>query len=157
MDRPSLVAQFTTLLPLAAEWAAEQEQRILREGVPLSQQELADARAAGVQEPERVRLLKVESIPSPAHPMLKAACEATNFVPSAPRGLTVHYGIFLRSDCWRDRAIIAHELVHTAQYERLGGIFPFLSKYLLECATTGYAQAPLEQEAMTGGQQVCAV
>jgi hypothetical protein len=156
MDRPSLVAQFTTLLPLAAEWAAEQEQRILREGVPLSEQELTDARAAGVQESERVRLLKVESIPSPAHPVLKAACAATNFIPAAPRGLTVRYGIFLRSDCWRDRTIIAHELVHTAQYERLGGILPFLSKYLLECATTGYSHAPMEQEAMAGGQQVCA-
>jgi hypothetical protein len=156
MDRQSLVAQFTTLLPLAAEWAAEQEQRILREGVPLSQPELTDAQAAGVQEPERVRLLKVESIPSPAHPMLRAACEATNFIPAAPRAFTVGYGICIRSDCWGNRHIVAHELVHTAQYERLGGILPFLSKYLLECATIGYSQAPMEQEAMTGGQQVCA-
>jgi hypothetical protein len=84
MDQHALVAELGTLLPLAAEWAAEQEQRILREGVLLSQPELADARAAGVREPERVRLLKVESIPSPAHPMLRAACEATNIVPAAP-------------------------------------------------------------------------
>ena len=152
MDRQSLVAQFTTLLPLAAEWAAEQEQRILREGVPLSQPELADARAAGVREPERVRLLRVESIPSPVHPMLKTACASANFFPADPRGLTVRYGIFLRSDCWRDRTIVAHELVHTAQYERLGGILPFLSKYLLECATLGYSQAPMEQEAMAAGR-----
>jgi hypothetical protein len=156
MDRQSLIAQLAALLPLAVEWAAEQEQWILREGVPLSEPELDDARAAGVQEPKRVRLLKVESIPSPAHPMLKAACAVTNFIPAAPRGLTVRYGIFLRSDCWRDRTIIAHELVHTAQYERLGGILPFLSKYLLECATIGYAQAPMEQEARASGQQVCA-
>jgi hypothetical protein len=156
MDQHALVAELGTLLPLAAEWAAEQEQRILREGVPLSEQELADARAAGVREAKRVRLLKVESIPSPAHPVLKVACAAANFIPASPRGLTVRYGIFLRSDCWRDRTIIAHELVHTAQYERLGGILPFLSKYLLECATTGYSQAPMEQEAMTAGQQVCA-
>jgi hypothetical protein len=155
MDQHALVAELGTLLPLAAEWAAEQEQRILREGVPLSQQELADARAAGVQETERVRLLKVESIPSPAHPMLRAACEATNIVPAVPRGLTVRYGIFLRSDCWRDRTIIAHELVHTAQYERLGGILPFLSNYLLQCATVGYSAAPMEQEALTTGQKLC--
>lgn len=156
MDRALIVAQFDTLLPLATEWAAEQEQRILREGEPLSQEELADARAAGVREPERVRLLKVDSIPLPAHPMLKAACVAANFIPAAPRGFTVGYGICLRSDCWRSRHIVAHELVHTAQYERLGGILPFLSKYLLECATAGYGQAPLEQEAMVAGEQVCA-
>jgi len=156
MDRQSFAGQFTTLLPLAVEWAAEQEQWILREGVPLSQQELADAQAAGVQEPQCVRLLKVESIPSPAHPILRAACEATNIVPSAPRGLTVRYGIFLRADCWRDRTIIAHELVHTAQYERLGGILPFLSQYLQQCATIGYSQAPMEGEAIEIATRVCA-
>ncbi len=84
--------------------------------------------------------------------MLKTACASANFFPADPRGLTVRYGIFLRSDCWRDRTIIAHELVHTAQYERLGGILPFLSKYLLECATLGYSQAPMEQEAMAAGR-----
>jgi hypothetical protein len=47
MDRQSLIAQFEKLLPLAANWAAAVEQRILREGVPLSEQEMADARAIG--------------------------------------------------------------------------------------------------------------
>lgn len=155
MDRQSLVAQFETLLPLAAEWAAEQEQRILRNGVPLSENEIIDARIAGVREPGRVRLLKVDPIPSPSHPMLKAACDATNFVPAGPRGLTLRYGIFVRSDCWRDRALIAHELVHTAQYERLGGILPFLREYLLECATIGYSEAPMEQEALATGVRAC--
>jgi hypothetical protein len=156
MDRQALATQVTQLLPLAADWAAEQEKRILREGVPLSEKEVADARAAGVQEPERVRLLPVESIPSPQHPLLKAAYAATNLVPKAPRGLTVRYGIFIRSDCRQDRHVIAHELAHTAQYEKLGGILPFLNKYLLECATAGYAAAPMEREARDLGQRVCA-
>jgi hypothetical protein len=156
MDRQALVAELGTLLPLAAEWAEEQEQRILREGVPLSEQEIADAKAAGVQAAERVRLMTVESIPFPEHPLLKAACAATNFVPRAPRGLTLRYGIFVRSDCRQDRHLIAHELVHTAQYERLGGIVPFLRKYLFECATAGYAAAPMEREAIDAGQRVCA-
>lgn len=155
MDGQELTSQFTKLLPLAADWAAEQEQRILREGVPLSEQEIADAKAAGVREPERVRLLPVESIPSPEHPVLKAVCNATNLVPKAPRGLTLRYGIFIRSDCRQDRHVIAHELAHTAQYERLGGILPFLKKYLLECATAGYAGAPLEREALDFGHRVC--
>jgi hypothetical protein len=38
--------------------------------------------------------------------------------------------------------------VHTAQYERLGGIEPFLRQYLRECLTIGYPEAPLEQEAI---------
>lgn len=117
---------------------------------------MADAKAAGVQAVERVRLLTVESIPLPEHPRLRAACHAANFVPRKPRGLTVRYGIFVRSDCRQDRHLLAHELVHTAQYERLGGIVPFLHKYLFECATAGYTAAPTELEAISAGERVCA-
>ena len=72
-------------------------------------------RAAGVKEPERIRLLQVDTIPSPTHPMLKAAYGAINLITSAPRGLTFHYGIFVRSDCRQDRNLLVHELVHTSQ------------------------------------------
>jgi hypothetical protein len=144
-----LLHQFERLLPLAAEWAHEQEQRILREGVPLSKQEITDAKAVGVQEPERVRLLQVDRIPTPRHPLLKVVAVAIRFLSPPPRGLTLHHGIFVRSDCWRDRSLVAHELVHTAQYERLGGILPFLRKYLFECLSIGYSNSPLEREAIT--------
>jgi hypothetical protein len=148
MDRQLVVAQFENLLPLAANWAAKQEERMLRVGVPLSKQELMDARAIGVREPQRVRLLQLDRVPRPSHPMLKAAAAAIQFLTPATCGLTLRYGIFVRSDCWRDRALIAHELVHVMQYERLGGILPFLRQYLFQCLTIGYPEAPLEQEAI---------
>jgi len=144
----ALSSQFEKLLPLATQWATDEQNRILREGVPLSMRELADALKVGVQDPERVRLLQVEIIPSPTHPVLQAAYQVANFVPTAPRGLTLHHGIFIRADYWRDRALIVHELVHTAQFERLGGIQPFLRQYLMECATVGYHKSPLENEAV---------
>lgn len=150
-----LLKHFEMLLPLAARWAAAEEERILREGVPLSGEEIVDAREIGVQEPERVRLLRVNAIPFPGHPLLRAASQAVRFFNAAPRGLTLHHGIFVRSDSWRDRSLIAHELVHTAQYQRLGGILPFLRKYLFECATIGYRKAPMEQEAIVTAARVC--
>lgn len=146
--------QFEKLVPLAAEWAAEQEEKILREGVPLSEEEMADAKAVGVRDPERVRLLQVEAIPAPGHPMLRAAYDTFNFLAAKPRGLTVRYGIFVRADCRQDRDLLLHEFVHTAQYERLGGIVSFLRKYLFECATAGYRIAPMEQEAISIAQRV---
>jgi hypothetical protein len=148
MDRESLLAQFEILLPLAVAWAAEQEDKILSEGLPLLEPERADAGAIGVKEPERVRLLPVETIPRPSQPQLRAACDSIDFLTPATRGLTLRYGIFVRSDCWRDRSLIIHELVHTAQYERLEGIHAFLERYLFECVTIGYPEAPLEQEAI---------
>jgi hypothetical protein len=45
MNQESLLSQFEMLLPLAATWATEQEQKIVRDGVPLSEKEVADARA----------------------------------------------------------------------------------------------------------------
>ena len=157
VDRQSTIDQLENLLPLAVQWAAEQERRVLCEGVRLSPTELADAKKIGVQNPERVRLLRVETIPVPANPMLRAAGASINFLPAAPRGLALDYGIFVRADHWRDRELIAHELVHTAQYQRLGGILPFLQTYIFQCATVGYQRAPLELEAVKTAAQICSV
>jgi hypothetical protein len=148
MDRRSLIAQFEKLLPLAADWAKSVEHRILREGVPLTEPEMTDAVAIGVREPERVRLLSLASVPTPDNLALRAAAAAIQFLTPATRGLTLRHGIFVRSDCWRERELIAHELAHTAQYERLGGILPFLRQYLMECLTVGYLNSPLEHEAI---------
>ncbi|HEV3392900.1 MAG TPA: hypothetical protein VG103_05255 [Chthoniobacterales bacterium] len=158
--QPSVDGQATTelleeLLPVAAQWVTEQRQRALCGGVPLSKTELADARAVGVRNPERVRLLRVETIPVPAHPMLRAAAVSMKFLPAAPRGLALDDAIFVRADFWRDRSLIAHELAHTAQYQKLGGILPFLRTYISQCAIVGYPNAPLELEADARAKRVC--
>lgn len=155
MDRQATFDQLEDILPLAAQWATRQQQRVLCEGVPLSRKELADAKAIGVRNPERVRLLRVDVIPVPAHPMLKAAAASIHFLTAAPRGLALDKGIFIRTDYWRDRALIAHELVHTAQFQRLGGILPFLQTYISQCSTVGYPNAPLELEAVATAARVC--
>src|SRR4051812_358431 len=113
--------QFKALLPLVCAWAEEQERIILRDGVPLSPDQIADARRIGVAHPEEVRLLGLASIPAPEHPLLRDAVEATQLISPRTSGLTLRYGIFIRIDCWNERALIFHELVHTFQYERLGG------------------------------------
>ena len=80
MNQESVLSQFEMLLPLAAAWATEQEQKIVPNGVPLSEKEIGDARAIGVQSPDRVRLLQVEAIPRPSQPQLKATCDAIDFL-----------------------------------------------------------------------------
>jgi len=155
VDRQATVEELEELIPLAAQWVTEQRQRALCGGVPLSETELADAKAVGVQNPERIRLLRVETIPVPAHPMLRAAAVSMKFLPAAPRGLALDDAIFVRADFWRDRSLIAHELAHTAQYQKLGGILPFLRTYISQCATVGYPNAPLELEANASAKRVC--
>lgn len=154
MNRDSVIAQLPSLLPSAVQWAAAEEQRILDQGVPLTPSEIEDAKAVGVHNPEAIRLLRVKKIPRPDQPALRAACDAVDFLTGETRGLTLGHGIFVREDCWRERALVVHELVHVAQYEHFDGIEPFLRQYLTECLTVGYPAAPMEQEAITATAKV---
>ncbi len=146
--------QFEQLLPLACQWAEEQERVILQRGVTLTESELVQARDVGVAHPEQVRLLRVDAIPIPSHPALATAAAVTGLLSPTTAGLTLRYGIFIRSDCWGQKRLITHELVHTSQYERLGGAEPFLRAYLRECLTIGYPNGPLEMEARRGAGEV---
>ncbi len=140
--------QFEELLPFACSWAAEQEHFISKLGIPLNELQFADAIQIGVKKPELVRLLRVDQIPYPTHPILIEATRATNLISSNTAGMTFRYGILIRADVWENRRLVVHELVHTKQYERLGGFEGFLRPYLLECITPpGYPFGPLEQEA----------
>lgn len=150
-----LVARFKEILPLAYEWAEAQEHKILEKGIALSSQALADARRAGVRNPDRVRILSISTIPRPENPLLKEACVRTNFLTANTAGLTLRYGIYMKSDCIEDRNLLVHEFVHVAQYEKLGGFEGFLEKYLMEVVTIGYSSMPMEQEAINISKAIC--
>jgi hypothetical protein len=147
--------QFIFVLPLAAEWAEAKEQVVLKNGVPLSASQMDDARRVGVIHPEKLRIFKVPQIPLPKHPVLKAAAEETQLITPTTVGLTVRYGIFIHSDFSDDRYLMVHELVHTSQYEKLGGFLPFFRKYLLQLINIGYPEAPMEQEAIKTAEKIC--
>lgn len=143
------------ILPSAARWVTRHEQRILASGIRLTASQIEDARAVGVKEPERVRLLSTARVPVPlaglarfARPLVGTSFEQTS-------GLTARFGIYLRAQVAGDRHLVAHELTHSAQYERLGGIRPFLRQYLRECLTVGYLAAPLEEEARRTADALC--
>jgi hypothetical protein len=156
-NRKNMVTQeqFDGLLPLACAWAEEQERIILHHGVPLTPAQIADGARIGVTHPEKVRLLSVDSIPIPEHPALLEAAQATQLNTPQTAGLTLRYGIFIRADCWHDNRLVFHELVHTSQYEKLGGFQQFLLQYLHECITIGYPAAPMEQEAIITTSRLC--
>jgi hypothetical protein len=147
--------QFEVLFPLAVQWAEAKEKVILEHGTALSQQYVQDAKSVGVKYPERVRIYKVFQIPIPKHPILKAAAEATQLITPATIGISLGYGIFIQDNFSNDRHTIVHELAHTMQCERFGGLYPFLKKYLWECIEIGYPQAPMEQEAIRLAEKIC--
>ena len=89
-------------------------------------------------------MLEVKSVPLPApRPLVKLASR-WGIPVFEPAGMALGRGIYLLDGHSR---ILRHELVHVAQYQRLGGIEPFMRRYLTECLTVGYLNSPLEIEA----------
>ncbi|MEM7013371.1 MAG: hypothetical protein AAF585_18020 [Verrucomicrobiota bacterium] len=136
------------LIPFATHWANRQQSLALEKGVALTERESVTAQMLGVENVDRIRLMQVDRIPMPDGPLLGTAARAAGFVSDHTSGLSLGYAIFIRSDVWRDAHIIAHECVHTSQFERLGGMRRYLGEYLREVLTVGYVQAPMEVEAV---------
>jgi hypothetical protein len=144
------------MLPRAAAWAQQQERLMLgnKESLVLIPEGQVIARRAGVSQPEAVRILAVPEIPLPEEADLREAAVAFGLITPGTAGLTIGYGIFVRQDCLKDPKLIAHELMHVAQYERLRSIPAFLQQYLSEVNQYGYPAAPMEQEAITFAESV---
>ena len=136
------------LLPIAALWVKREEQKILRHGIPLSADGLIDAVKMGVAHPEKIRLMRVDRIPWLNGRLIRLISHAVPAVSANTVGLCLRYGIYVRERYWGNRQLIAHECVHTAQYERSGSISGFLRTYFTQCLESGYPDAPLEQEAI---------
>jgi hypothetical protein len=146
---------FESLLSRACQWAEDQERIIMREGGSLTVDQVRDAATVGVIDTNKIRLQKVDHIPSPEDPLLRDYAESTQLISPYTGGLTLRYGIYVRADMWHDRKLIFHEFVHVFQYERFGGFRPFLRQYLYECIKMGYPAAPLEQEAIITATRLC--
>ena len=147
--------QLEELLPLATKWVATQEKFILKNGVSLDPDQQIDAYKIGVKDITKVRLYEVTNIPKPSIPQLKNAVDSAGFLSSDTIGVSFRYGIYIKSTFWNQRRLIVHELTHTMQYERAGGIQPFLELYLNECLTVGYPNGPLEKEARKNEKEIC--
>jgi hypothetical protein len=140
--------EIISLIPMASEWIEVQETIILANGVPLTEKQRSIASKIGIKDIDKIRLLHVKSIPEPDNSILNEASKAIGFISSQTLGITYQYGIYIRHDFWENESLIIHELTHTLQFERLGGITDFLNQYIKECIYYGYNYSPLEKEAV---------
>lgn len=135
-------------VPPAVLWVKWQEQKILQTGTALTSQGLEDARRMGVFEPEKIRVLVVDQIPLFNGGFMDFLSRVFPQVTSKTVGLSLRHGIYVRRPFAGDRHLVAHECVHTGQYERAGSIARFLVDYFAGCIEFGYPDAPLEREAI---------
>jgi hypothetical protein len=142
-----LLSQLPLLAPRAVAWARSLESDAMRMGRPLAPRVVALARAAGVQDPRRVRIVVVDRMPLPDEPLLRAAAQQVGLADSNVTGLTIGHAIFVKRGRERDPRLLSHELRHVAQYEQAGGIAGFLAKHLVDLAMNGYEDSPYEVDA----------
>ena len=148
---------FDRLAPLARQWAVTQETYILEQGVPLTAAQTADARQAGVQDPDRVRVLVVDRIPLPENKELAEAARLAQIITDASPGVAIGHGIIIRADNWKNRELLLHQLVHVAQCERTGGLESFVSEYLRNRRSSrDFSLGSLEDEARNLARELCA-
>lgn len=139
--------EFQRLIPLACRWAETQERLIVETGRSLTLDEQELGRRMGIMRVERVRVLEVDEVPAPEQVHLRLAAQQVGLFGRETAGMTLRYGIFIQKESGGDRRLLAHELGHVKQYERMGGFRAFMERYLFECMIIGYPNTPMEQEA----------
>ena len=144
---PALAAQIARLLPKLRREEARREAQAQATGRALDPREQGIARKLGVQHPEKVRLLIVKQMAPLTDPDL-----ARLFRVDRAWGLTTGYGITVTQAPVPDW-LLAHELVHVAQYERLGA-GPMLRRTLTETLVLPHNLIPIEREAILLGDTV---
>ena len=92
-------------------------------------------------------------IPKPDHPLLASAAEQLQFLGPDTIGLTLGYGIFIRTDSVEDPELIAHECRHVYQYEQQGSLQSYLEVYIPDLLKYGYKNSPLEMDAEKAAAQ----
>ena len=140
------LAALQPVIPLVSWWAARTSRRAAATGRPLDEVEHRTAIRLGVQDPSAVRVVVTPHLPLPGPHWLHQIASRLGFPATECVGLCLGHTVFLHPS-WSRPAVLAHELVHTAQCERLGGLRPFLHHYLAECLAHGYEASPMEQEA----------
>jgi len=135
------------LQPGVADYIREAERDGSKDGHPLDAQQLELARAVGVMEPERVVVVYTHRFPVASDAALAAQLRTRFGIGgAADGGLTMGHTIFIAGKYAGARWLLAHELTHVAQFERLG-VERFAHDYLTQMLIVGYARAPLEREA----------
>ena len=120
---------------------------IIDKGRPLTSSESKIAQQVGVLQPGRVRVMEAEFRDVPLDAVTRGFATRLGLSLSTASGMCLGYSIYVRANCM-STSLLAHELRHVAQFERLGlGLEGFLRLYIKEVSKYGYANAPLENDA----------
>jgi hypothetical protein len=141
---PQVVQKVARFSPPTVAWIESVERDFEAAGRSLTPAEIQMATEIGVKEPERIRVVVAKAFPLPDDPPLRALLTSYGLGSRTEGGRTMGTVVFLKPKYQNSRSILAHEMVHVAQIERLS-LQGFISRYLTEIEMVGDS-APLEAE-----------
>jgi hypothetical protein len=142
-----IIDNVDALMPGGLAFVDESEREVLRRGRPLTADETRLAQAVGVAHPERVRVWVTDEFTRPRdREFILLARRLGIDVDEEEKGRAAGYGIQLKPRFQRSRRLLAHELTHVAQYERMGNA-GLVRQYFLELLVVGYERSPIEAAA----------
>ena len=147
VKNPALAAQLSVMAPRVVTWAEKLSAEGRTRGIALTPAQERIARASGVREPGKIRILVVPHIPLPDEPDLRAAALEVGLSQSSALGMTLGYAVVVVRGYEGNVRLLSHEFRHVAQYEACGGIAPFLTMHLADLAAFGYEESPFEVDA----------
>jgi len=134
------------LAPLTLQWYDEIEHQYLAKGRTLTADELSMAHTIGVARPEKVRVIILKDFPYPAHQALKMHTKNYGMGSSAESGRTMGNIIMLKAHRKDERWLLAYELAHIAQQEKMGRP-AYVRRVITEYELVGRNRSPLELDA----------
>jgi hypothetical protein len=144
---PEVAADIEALMPGAVAYIEDTEREIRRRGRPLKADELRLARRLGVAHPEKVRVLVTDVFIEPRDKAFLALARRLGVADDAEEaGRAAGHGLQIKPQFAGSRRLMAHELTHVVQFERLG-MTGMLRQNFVELMLVGYARAPIEAEA----------
>lgn len=137
---------YRELLPLALGWLLSVEEATLTHGRVLSPIELQDAQSVGVQQPEKIRILNVDTIAQPEDPLLLQAMAEIGMLTEGVAGRAIGYGVELAEGA-ESRKLLRHEFRHIYQFEQAGSLANFVEIYVKSLLADGYENSEFERDA----------
>jgi hypothetical protein len=148
LDNPpvELTKKIDALMPLVIKWFNDTENNLYPKGRHLTNAEKKRAKELGVHNPDQVRVVILDKFPMPTDKVLLKKAKSYGLGSIFEGGRTMGNVILLKPKYKDNSIILSHELVHVAQYDRMG-YKNFLRRYLIEMEIMGYSRSPLELEA----------
>jgi hypothetical protein len=142
-----ITRELPVMTPRVIDWAEKLAEKSLRDGIAVDAGFIGIARASGVRNPQKIRIVVVDQIPLPDDASLKVAAGSVGLAQSSAAGMTLGYAVIVHRGWERDVRLLSHEFRHVAQYEAAGGIRPFLLVHLPQLVEFGYEDSPYEVDA----------